>query len=76
MPVVSGTRVTPEEAAQLMELQRVRQETEMAVRRAQIAHETAVLDYAECEARMIRKYKLNKDDTIDATGLIVRAPKG
>lgn len=64
--------VTPEEAKQLTELQDVRQKAETALKRAQIAYETAALDFAEVEGKISRKYKLNRGDFVLADGKIQR----
>jgi hypothetical protein len=73
VPMIASSCVTMEEAAQMMTLLGVRQEMEIALKRAQIAYETAVLDYAEVEQRVSRKYKLNKGDQVNAEGVITRA---
>ncbi len=71
--VKSETRVSDEEAARLIELLDIRNEREVALKRAQIAFETAALDFIEVEQRVARKYQLGKGDVVNADGAIVRA---
>lgn len=70
---IASMSLTPDETAQMMALLVVKQEREVALKRSQIAYETAALDYAEVEQRISRKYKLNSGDTVNAEGTITRA---